>query len=53
MISQLTPYLARAVTDDGLQTAQEQRSRPAHTYSVPVVREIPRPTERDELARTW
>ena len=44
--------LAPVLIDARPRTAQHHRSRRVHTYSVPVVREIPQPAERDALART-
>jgi hypothetical protein len=44
MTSQLNAQLARVIIDARLRTAQDQRRPPrTHTYSMPVVREIPRP----------
>jgi hypothetical protein len=50
MTSQINAQLARVVIDERLRAAQRHRHRLVRTYSLPVVREIPRPVAQDALA---
>jgi hypothetical protein len=50
MTSEPNTLLAPVLIDARLRTAQNHRSRRAHTYSMPVVREIPRPVASDAVA---
>ena len=53
MTSPLNAQLARVLIDPRLRTAQDHHRAPrTRTYSMPIVREIPRPAERDAPART-
>ena len=52
MTSQINTQLAPVLIDARLRRTQHHRSRRRHTYSVPIVREIPPPVHAHPLAST-
>jgi hypothetical protein len=52
MTSQINAHLPLVLIDERLRTAHHHRSGRRHSYSVPIVREIPRPVSPDPLGNT-